>query len=292
MIQTFEQSAQDYLAKLKMRKRKPVKATTLATFSSAVKLALQTPGFGSLPLESIDSEHLRQLVERIGGKSPHTINLTVRVVKSVVSSAVDERGNQLFARNWNHSHIDLPPVTSLNEKEVLKAEEVEAAIAAAPKKMKMFIAVQAASGLRRGEMLALNMDDFDPVAETLRVDETAGYYGVSSPKTKSANRVVDIHPLVVDLLTKVTSNRKGKVFPVTVDTVRRTYERLKIRTHDLRHFRYTHLQRAEVPNAIRDYWIGHASKGMERVYGHVAQDTALKHQLVETIGIGFNLERL
>src|ERR1700678_2630714 len=292
MIQTFEQSAQDYLAKLKMRKRKPVKATTLATFSSAVKLALQTPGFGSLPLESIDSEHLRQLVERIGAKSPHTINLTVRVVKSVVASAVDERGNQLFERKWNHSHIDLPPVTSLNEKEVLKAEEVEAAIAAAPKKMKMFVAVQAASGLRRGEMLALNMDDFDPVAGTLRVDETTGYFGVSSPKTKSANRVVDIHPLIVDLLVRATTEGKGRIFPVTVDIARRTFERLNIRTHDLRHFRYTHLQRAEIPNAIRDYWVGHASKGMERVYGHVAQDTALKHQLVETIGIGFNLERL
>src|ERR1700733_13788199 len=83
MIQTFEQSAQDYLAKLKTRKRKPVKATTLATFSSAVKLALQMPGFGSLTLESIDSEHLRLLAESIGEKSPQTINLTVRVVKSV-----------------------------------------------------------------------------------------------------------------------------------------------------------------------------------------------------------------
>jgi integrase len=289
MIQTFEQSAQDYLAKLKMRKRKPVKATTLATFSSAVKLALQTPGFGSRPLDLIDNEDLRQLVERIGEKSPHTINLTVRVVKSVVASAVDERGNQLFARKWNHSHIDLPPVTNLIEKEVLKAEDVEAAIAAAPQKMKTFIAVQAASGLRRGEMLALNMDDFDPAAGTLRVDETAGYYGVSSPKTKSANRIVNIHPLIVDLLVKSNSNRKGKIFPVTVDTVRRTYERLNIRTHDLRHFRYTHLQRAEIPNAIRDFWVGHATRGMERVYGHVAQDNALKHQLVERIGIGLSL---
>jgi integrase len=289
MIQTFEQSAQDYLAKLKMRKRKPVKATTLATFNSAVKLALQTPGFGSRPLDMIDNEDLRQLVERIGQKSPHTINLTIRVVKSVVASAVDHRGNQLFARKWNHSHIDLPPVTNLIEKEVLKAEDVEAAIAAAPQKMKTFIAVQAASGLRRGEMLALNIDDFDPVAGTLRVDETAGYYGVSSPKTKSANRVVDIHPLIVDLLIKASADHKGTIFPVTADTVRRTYERLNIRTHDLRHFRYTHLQRAEIPNAIRDFWIGHATKGMERVYGHVAQDNALKHLLVERIGIGFNL---
>jgi len=288
MIQTFEQSAQDYLAKLKMRKRKPVKATTLATFSSAVKLALQMPGFGGLTLESIDSEHLRLLAESIGEKSPQTINLTVRVVKSVVSSAVDDRGNQLFPKKWNHAHIDLPPVTSL-EKEVLKAGEVEAAIAAAPQKMKAFIAVQAASGLRRGEMLALTIDDFDPVAGTLRVDETTGYYGVSSPKTKSANRVVDIHPLIVDLLVRATAENKGRIFPVTVDIARRTFERLNIRAHDLRHFRYTHLQRAEIPNAIRDYWIGHASKGMERVYGHVAQDKALKHRLVESIGIGFNL---
>jgi len=291
MIQTFEKSAQDYLSKLRMRKRKPVKATTLATFNSAVKLALQTPGFGSRPLELIDNEDLRQLVERIGEKSPHTINLTVRVVKSVVASAVDERGNQLFVRKWNHSHIDLPPVTNLIEMEVLKAEEVEAAIAAAPQKMKRFIAVQAASGLRRGEMLALDIDDFDPVAGTLRVDETAGYYGVSSPKTKSATRAVDIHPLIVDLLVNASANRpSGKLFPLTVDMVRRAYERLNIRTHDLRHFRYTWLQRAEIPNAIRDSWIGHASKGMERVYGHVAQDTALKHQLVEKIGIGFKLE--
>src|SRR3974377_1470292 len=44
-----------------------------------------------------------------GGLSPETITgHYVRVVNMVVVSAVDERGEQIYTRKWNHDFIDRP----------------------------------------------------------------------------------------------------------------------------------------------------------------------------------------
>jgi integrase len=290
---TFAQGADIYLSKLQERRRKPVKASSVACFRSVLKLARTVPGLDATALADIDSEHLRLIVEHLAAKSPNTINLALRTVKAVVASAVDDRGNQLFVKHWNTAHVDPPPLENAKAKIVLKAEQIEAAIASASPGMKAFIAVQAASGLRKGEMLALDMNDFDAAAGTLRVDATDGYFGKTAPKTKSGNRIVDIHPSIVDSLVSATAGRSnGRLFPLTPDAVRRAFERLGIHSHDLRHFRYTHLMRADCPNVIRDYWIGHASKGMELVYGHLAQDADLRRKLAKEVGIGFKLDVL
>src|SRR3984893_1424071 len=55
---------------------------------------------------------LKVLVEVMvkGGLSPKTINTYSQVVKSVVASAVNEEGEQLFPRKWNHEFVDMPGV--------------------------------------------------------------------------------------------------------------------------------------------------------------------------------------
>jgi len=44
------------------------------------------------------------------GLSPKTIDNYVPVVKMVVASAVDEQGEEVYPRKWNHEFIDLPVV--------------------------------------------------------------------------------------------------------------------------------------------------------------------------------------
>jgi integrase len=293
MMQTFEQSADIYIEKLKTRRKKPVKETSLASFRSAIKLAETMPGFGSLPLTEIDSEHLRCLVDHLEDKSPHTINITVRVVKAVISSAVDDRGNPMVSRTWNPRHINAPAATNKEEKTLLTAAQIEAAIKNADGVMKIWIATQAASGLRKGEMLALDVNDFSAEAGTLMVNATDGYYGKTAPKTRSANRVVDLHPSIVGLLVRHVGTRStGKLLNVTVDEARRAFERLGIHSHDLRHFRYTHLQLNAVPQAILNFWIGHTMTGMAGIYGHLAEITEKRREIANSIGVGFDLEGL
>jgi integrase len=292
MIQTFAQSADIYIEKLKARRKSPIKRSSIARFRSAIKLAETMPGFARLPLTEIDSEHLRCLVDHLEDKSAHAVNITVRVVKAVVASAVDNRGNPLVSRTWNSRHVNLPAATNKKEKTLLTAAQIEAAIKNADGAMKVFIAVQAASGLRKGEMSALDVEDFDAEGGTLAVNSTKGYYGETTPKTRSANRIVDLHPSIVDILVRHAVTRKdGKLFDVTVDEVRRAFERLKLKSHDLRHFRYTHLQLNAVPQAILNYWIGHSMPGMAGIYGHLAEIKDTRKEIANNIGIGFNLER-
>ena len=55
---------------------------------------------------------MRQFVEILSaaGLAPKTIVNVVTVVKLVVASAVDEEGDQLHPRVWNHEFIQLPLV--------------------------------------------------------------------------------------------------------------------------------------------------------------------------------------
>jgi integrase len=291
MIQTFAQSADIYIDRLKSRRKRPVKQSSLARFQAAVQLAETMPGFGSLPLTDVDSEHLRCLVDHLENKSPHTINVTLRVVKAVVSSATDSRGNPLVSRTWNSRHINIPAATNKKEKTLLTAMQIEAAIKNADGVMKIWIATQAASGLRKGEMLALDVEDLDAGGCTLAVNATEGYYGKTAPKTRSANRTVDLHPSIVEMLRRHVGTRtSGKLFDVTVDEVRRAFERLELKSHDLRHFRYTHLQLNAVPQAILNFWIGHSMPGMTRIYGHLAEISEKRKEIANNIGIGFGLE--
>jgi len=60
---------------------------------------------------------LRQFVEILAaaGLAPKTVNNIVTVVKFVVASAVDEEGDQIHPRAWNHEFIQLPVVIKENQ---------------------------------------------------------------------------------------------------------------------------------------------------------------------------------
>jgi len=287
----FSEQADRYLAALASRRRKPVKPTTIATFRTAI--GMDEPILGAMPASAIESENLRQLVEHLAAEkyAPNTIRLVVRTVKKAIASAVDGNGNPLIAKVWNANHIDEPEVIK-QESELPTAAQIEAVLLEAPSIVREFIAVQAATGLRRGEMLGLNVEDFNPVNLTLHVARTRSYFGETAPKTKSGERIVDLHPSIAALLTKMLAGRTtGRLFDVSIDTIWRAFERIGLKSHSLRHFRYTHLQVSAVPNAIRDYWIGHSATGMEKIYGHMAQNTELRQSLAADIGVGFKLPR-
>jgi hypothetical protein len=52
------------------------------------------------------------LVEKMSAAelSPKTVVNYVQVVKLVLASAVDEEGEQIYPRKWNHDFIQLPVV--------------------------------------------------------------------------------------------------------------------------------------------------------------------------------------
>jgi len=285
---TFKRHAAVYIAKLEKRRRKKVKRATVETVRSVVEFAM--PVLGEIPLHAIESENLRLLVDYLAehGYAPNTIRQTVRTVKTIISSLVDEKGNRLIVKTWNNDHIDQPDAANLRHGRSLAAEDIERALAQAPPVIQEFMATQAATGARRGELLALNVEDFDPIVLIIRVARTYGYYGETEPKTPCAKRDIDLHPDIAAMLKRMLAGRTtGRLFDVTPDAVRRAFEKFSFRSHALRHFRYGVLG-VSVPSAIRDAWIGHSGVKLEKVYGHTAAPGIRKKFALEC-GIGFRL---
>jgi integrase len=110
---------------------------------------------------------LRQFVEILSaaGLAPKTIVNVVTVVKLVVASAVDEEGDQLHPRVWNHEFefVQLPLV--IKEKQnrpTITETEISALLKNVNEHYAVLLALVAGTALRIGEALALRTEDFDP----------------------------------------------------------------------------------------------------------------------------------
>jgi len=106
---TFREQAEIWLEQMKNRKRKPVAPSTLANWESCLKNWLN-PNIGHMPLHSIGNLALKNLGTTMvkGGLGPSAIRSYTNAAKMVVASAVNEEGDALYPRNWNHEFIDLP----------------------------------------------------------------------------------------------------------------------------------------------------------------------------------------
>jgi hypothetical protein len=93
------------------RKRKPVAPSTISLWTGCIDNWLN-PLIGEMPLEKVNNAALKQIVAAMqkGGLSAKTINTYTQAVKSVVASAVNEEGEQVFPRKWNHEFVDMPVV--------------------------------------------------------------------------------------------------------------------------------------------------------------------------------------
>lgn len=286
---TFSKQADVYLATIASRKRNPVKPTSLATIRSLIRAAL--PVLGEMKLEEIRSGKLKILAASLDEQkySPNTIQSVLTTVKMIVASDVDKDGDPKNPRRWNTEHIDAPPAKS---KEITPptSDQIENAIEHSQSPMREFIAMQAATGCRLGELMALNVTDFDFTAGMLRVSRTLSRYGETATKTNAGKREVDLHPdISAMLIAMIGSRNSGRLFDITIDRVRWAYEKLGIKSHSLRHFRYTLLQKSKIHLAIHNYWIGHSMKGMAAIYGHIHEDIELRQRLVREVGLGFTL---
>jgi hypothetical protein len=93
------------------RKRKPIAPASVESWQGCLDVWI-LPNLGDVPVSSVGDLALKRLVEKMveAGLSPKTVNTYSQVVKSVVASAVNEEGEQLFPRKWNHEFVDMPVV--------------------------------------------------------------------------------------------------------------------------------------------------------------------------------------
>ena len=198
------------------------------------------------------------------------------------------------------------PRVARTEAKHLDAAEVTALLAAAEKlRYRPVLVLIAATGLRRGEALALHWRDVDLAGGTLKVAGTLSRVGgrleISEPKTARSRRTVPLSPAVVSLLKTIKATQaaerlhageqwtdSGLVFttefgtPVEPRNILRTIELAAakagitgIGVHTLRHSAATAWLDAGVHiKAVADL-LGHSSISITGdIYGHSSDAAA------------------
>lgn len=173
------------------------------------------------------------------------------------------------------------------------------------------------TGMRSGELLALHWDNLDFDESTITINHTLarvnGQYKLTSPKTKSSERVVKVPPELMDLLKKHRQwqrERRIRVGARWIDrgTVitgeygeyhNRTYlntafKRLlkkhglpDIHIHDLRHANASLLINSGIPVKVIAEHLGHSNTlTTENIYAHVFTQTRAKASEAISIALG------
>jgi integrase len=296
---TFRQQADWWISSLQARKRRPIKPATISGWRDALNAWL-LPNLGEKLLADVSNKAVRDLVEKMStaGLSAKTIVNYVQVVKLVVASAVNDEGEQVYPRTWNHDFIQLPMVRKDKQYRPTVTDAELAAILSSTKKRKhvMLFSLLAATGLRVGEALALRSTDFGPDCRVLHVRRSVWRGNEQEPKTSNAVRVVDIPEVFASKLREYVGSINGLVF-ATADgralqqrNVLRVLHRAKhVGFHAFRRFRLTWLRKNGVPKDLERYWMGHAPEEVGDLYSKLKDDVSFRQEWAERAGLGFEL---
>ena len=313
---TFREQAESWLEHLRTRKRKPVAEGTIEDWERTLNNWIN-PHIGDCPVSQVNNGVLKRLVVIMSkaGLSAKSIENYIQDPKMVVASVLDEDGNQLYPRKWNHDFIDMPIVEEAEQNRPSFSSETMVGLAKYHRlREQMVFIVSAAGGLRIGETLGIEIDKhLSADCSTITIEQKARHGRVEKRvKTRSAKRQVDLDPNVARLLKGFIGTRtSGFLFqtkngtPLSLTNVLRRHlhpalKRLgymnshtgdhKAGTHAFRRFRNTYLKNETLcPKGLRDYWLGHAGNSMDDLYDMVKDNPVLRKQRAAEYGIGFEL---
>lgn len=315
-VTTFRQQSVIWIEQVKRRTRKPVAEQTLQNWEGPLRNWLN-PNIGELPLSEVNNAALKALIPklRLGGLGPESIKTYVNVAKMVVASAVNDEGEQLYPRKWNHDFIDLPIVRKERQNTPSFPSEIMSGLARWKyERERILFVLCGASGMRAGELLGLEIDKhFSPDFSSITVEQGVSNCKVQNHvKTASAYRQVDLHPEIAACIRGFVGERKtGFLFqtkngkPLSLSTTLRRHLHPALRKlgyvnphtgdhkagmHAFRRFRNTYLRNSTAcPEGLYKFWMGHAAKDMSDLYDKVKWDVALRKYWAKKVGYGFDL---
>ena len=260
------------------------------------------PAFGKMKLSEISTVACQQfLVDllnngRIRSRETRGASLSYYTVKGIqrtlnvcLEKAVDEG---LIIKN-PCSKVKMPAAEK-PEMKTLKKEELGAFLEETKQcGCYEFYYLELTTGMRLGEICALEWSDLDVENKTISVNKSVrkikGELIITTPKTKSSTRTIQINDELVDLLLTMKDRQiKSKyIFPspetgdvrdtsAVTRKLHRIQERAglpKIRFHDLRHTFVTLTLEAGVDVKTVSHMLGHTDAGFTmNTYMHVTDD--------------------
>jgi Phage integrase family len=273
--------------------------------------AIQDFHFSAQKVESVGRFVQAHLLSQLLG-------VALEVVKMVVASAVNDEGEEIYPRKWNHEFIDMPVVEEEKQNTPSFSSDVMTGLVRWKKERERMIFVPCgAGGFRVGEALGIEIDKhISPDFRTIFVQQKI-HHGRLELRLKTANgfRQVDLHPTIANLFTEFVGNRaSGFLFctrqgkPLSPSNIIRRHLHKALKelgyvnpftgthkggNHAFRRFRNTYLRNyAECPEGLYKYWMGHAGKDMSDlydVYDKIKEDVAFRRKWAERCGFGFQL---
>lgn len=240
-----------------------IRPTTQACYEGKIYQHI-IPELGKLPLNQLTQKDLQQFYARLkkGGRLIRTEHFgeglsdtMVRGCHATCRSALDKAVQEGLIRTNPAIGCKLPPKRG-REMQVLNREELQRFLiqAQAEGYYELFL-LDLCTGLRRGELMALQWDDLDFETGVLTVNkqvyDVKGQLQLSAPKTKSSIRKIILPPAVMEMLREYRMEVDSRWLfpspvkedaPISPGVVRRRLQRIlehagckHIRFHDLRH---------------------------------------------------------
>lgn len=188
-----------------------LKPSTRNAYATLCKLHIEADPVGKVTLDKLKPSHIDALIVRLNDKelAKSSVRQVYHVLRLALADAVRD---DLLARN--PAERVKRPQTDEKEARYLSPAEVRQVLdAARSSRYYAVLALIAATGLRRGEALALKWSDVDLVDGVLRVRGTLarvdGKLTVTKPKTKKSRRELEIPASVVDLLARHKDAQEG-----------------------------------------------------------------------------------
>ena len=279
---TFKQQGETWLKSLSARKRNPLEQTTIDTRRYALDKWIY-PFFDGRILGQINNRAMKELVEHMAPNlSAATIRDYTNIVKGIVSSAINDDGEELFPQKWNEDYIDAPVVAEQRQPST-NSDGMAGILFRSGGQYRVLYALLAGCGpLRAGEALGLSLEHVSEDRRTLTIIQKAKR-GVIQPylKTKNGVRQVDLCSSLAMLLKEHIGDRtSGLLFHTSTGAQLLQANTLQDSLHPIlkamnhakggfnifRRFRLTHLERSDCPDALKHFWSGHAPRHVSERY--------------------------
>jgi len=260
------------------------------------------PALGNIQVDKLTTADIQKFYAELkqGGRLLRTelygkglSDQTIRGIHTTLHAALDKAVTEKLLFRNPADGCRLPPAKA-REMQVLAPEEIQRLLIQAKEDgCYELLLLELSTGLRRGELCALQWDDLNFKTGTLRVERQVhrvkGELVVSPPKTKTSNRSVILPAPVLNVLKeykKTVASRWMFPSPVNEDTprdpaaVRKRLQTVleraeckKIRFHDLRHtFSTVSLEHGMDVKTLSTI-IGHVSSSTTlNIYAHVTDE--------------------
>jgi integrase len=199
MVLTFAQAAESWQRRAIKRQRKP---STLATYRDAVRLVESAP-FADKPISAVSKRDMKAWFDSM--EHGHKRERLLKFAKGICIHAISE---EWITENVANA-VDSQPILSDGSYDYFDAAEIERLIAAAADPYDAALYATAAfTGLRRGELLALQWQDIDFEHARLVVRQNLSHGQLLTPKSGKV-RVVPLIPPLGERLKALKSRSSG-----------------------------------------------------------------------------------